>query len=97
MDPVSPLGGAELTRGDRIAIAAAYNQLFAHGASSGDAAVRDPVTGLSPGRACVAGIVALGGLVSFLANNDTPTDFSTRMADLVRAAVAATNYPDLGP
>jgi hypothetical protein len=90
-----PRDAVILSHNDRLAIAAAYNQLFAHGASSGDVDVRDPVTGLTPGRACVAGIVALGGLTSFLAkhyNEHTTNNLYDQIAAIVRSAVESSRY-----
>ncbi len=90
-----PVDGVRLTRSDRLAIAAAYNQLFAHGAANADADVRDDVTALTPGRACVAGLVALGGLTSFLAHNAPDGAIHAQIAAIVHSAAASAQYPEL--
>jgi len=95
VDEFLPYDEVVLTRSDRLAIAAAYNQLFAHGAANADAAVRDQVTELTPGRACVAGLVALGGLTSFLAHNDPDGPISAQIAAIVAAAANAAQYREL--
>lgn len=91
-----PIDAAYVSVGDRIALAASYNQMFQRAAGAADPALRDAVTGLTPGKAAVAGTIALGGIVEFLAD---PAHGGTPIYEafhgIVLRAVAATGYASL--
>lgn len=67
--PGLPYGTAELSTADRIALTAAYDQLFTVTAqlhTAADSEVRATLLGLNAGRAAVTALTALCGLVSYL-------------------------------
>lgn len=92
-DAVRPAGAAPIDRHDRLAIAAAYNQLFLF-AGGCPADVRAAVCALTPGRAAYAGLVALGGIAYFLGESAARDDpVYQQLAELVRTACAGSGYP----
>ncbi len=90
-----PFGPAELSFGDGLAVATAYNQLFAYAAACPDTRVRTAVCALTPGRAAMAGITALAGMVGFLAEHPGDPLYDA-FASIVGRAVDAAGYPELG-
>ncbi len=90
-----PFGPAQLSLGDGLAVATAYNQLFAYAAACPDARLRAAVCALTPGRAAMAGVTALAGMVGFLAGHPDDPLYDA-FAGLVGRAVDAAGYPELG-
>lgn len=96
-----PIEGAALAPEDAIALAAVYDQLVTAALRCPDPAIREGITGLSAGRAAVAGIGALCGFVAFLAGPDgrgpaRPDGFTDAWSRLVLHAITVGSYPRMG-
>lgn len=85
---------AQLSAADRIALTAAYDQLFgiASGLPDREAPLRDQLLALTPGRAAVGGLVTFGGIVSYLYGDVPHTDLAR---EILLSSLGATHYPEL--
>lgn len=90
LDPYGP----PLSRSDRIALQAAYDQLMQMITGCRREDVREALLGLDPGRAAVAALVTFGGLVASFGHPEAAAVENT-LAMILLTSLEATTYTQL--